>query len=339
MSRFKLGIVAAIAVVTLCLFVGCSADALMKTGKTLGKLGSAGFGTEGDEHVAGAADSVKGFIEGYEDCIIWDGSCKRNVDPNTGKETITGDLRRNPESKATMYNLLGDVISKIQKAKDSKADDSELRKAIETLYKDYDGEKKSYTGQTIEWFGHLNIKDILDTMPDIGNVITRVFPSGYDLTKVYSVNIPFPIQGSELATLISYLFDNMGSILSHYLGLSAKIKRAGGGGSNFKIEDLKYIQDGVKNHVNGRSDPTVGDKITFCILYDIVDSAITVLNRYVKLHPDEDQDHIFDDLNAGWILGNCSDELDRIMVELEAIAYIYDFNLDVAGLVGKILGN
>ena len=37
MSRFKLGIVAAIVVVALCLFVGCSADALMKTGKTLGK--------------------------------------------------------------------------------------------------------------------------------------------------------------------------------------------------------------------------------------------------------------------------------------------------------------
>ena len=336
MSRFKLGITAALLVLALCLFAGCSADALMNTGKTLGQLGSAGLGTGGDVTVAKAAETINGFIEAYEECLLWDGTCVRTIDEK-GAEKINGDLRRIANSDKIMFELLGNVLYDVQKAKDSKAADAELRKALDTLYKDYDGQKRSYKGYTADWFGHVNAKEIVNVLDSIPSMLLNYLPAGMDLALY---NLPFPVQGSEFLTLLSYAQDHLLSFISYANAIAAKIQRSGGGGeSKFKIKDLKYIPESIEKYVNGRKDVTVGDKIAFCFIYDLVQTALKVLDRYVEQHPEEDDNTMFDSLNAEWILGNCGAEIDRVMAELEVVAYIYDFNLDVAGLVGKILGN
>lgn len=337
MKRIIHGLAAIMALLAVLMLAGCSAETLMSTGESLSRLSSAGFGTGGDVYVSMATETIDGFIESYEDCILWDGSCTRTVNPETGEETVNGDLSRIPNSDKAMYELLGNVISDIQKTKDSKADDSELRKALDTLYKDYDGVKKSYKGQTIEWFGHVNLGEIINC---VQHSLVGMIPIGFDLSKYYPINLPFPVQGSDLSSLLTYARDNVMKILSYSVALVNKSKRGGGGGgeSKFKVEDLKYIPESIESYVSGRKDVTVGDKIAFCFIYDVLQTALNVLDRYVEQHPDEDADTRFDSLNATWILGNCDVEIDRLMAELDVIAYIYDFNLDVAGLVGKILG-
>ena len=339
MKRTIFGLAAIVVAVAVLMLAGCSAESLMNAGDRLGKLSSAGFGTGGDAYVTKATATINGFIENYEDNILWDGSCTRTVDQETGAETINGDLKRIANSDKAMNELLADVINCVQKARESKAADAELRKALDTLYKDYDGQKQSYKGQTIEWYGHVNVKDIIDSVHhSIVNMIAQV-AAGLDLTQYYAINLPFPVQGSDLSTLLSYVRDNILTIASHAYALANKIKRGGGGGeSKFDIKQLKYIPDSIEKYVNGRKDVTVGDKIAFCFLYDIVQTAIKVLDRYVEEHPDESDDTMFDSLTADWILGSCGAEVDKLMAELEVVSYIYDFNLDVAGLVGKILG-
>ena len=338
MKRTIFGLAAIVVAVVVLMLTGCSAESLMNAGDRLGKLSSAGFGTGGDVYVSKATATINGFIENYEDNILWDGSCTRTVNPETGAETINGDLKRIANSDKAMNELLTDVINCVQKARESKAADAELRNALNTLYKDYDGVKKSYKGQTIEWYGHVNVKDIIDSVHhSIVNMIAQ-FAAGLDLTQYYAINLPFPVQGSDLSTMFTFVRDNVLSIASHAYALANKIKRGGGGESKFDIKDLKYILDGIEKSVNGRKDVTVGDKISFCFLYDILQTALKVLDRYVEQHPDESDDTMFDSLTADWILGSCGAEVDKLMAELEVVSYIYDFNLDVAGLVGKILG-
>ncbi|MBQ2049199.1 MAG: hypothetical protein II493_02165, partial [Spirochaetales bacterium] len=75
------------------------------------------------------------------------------------------------------------------------------------------------------------------------------------------------------------------------------------------------------------------------MIYDIVDTTCNTLAKYVDQHKEETPETKFDSLNAEWILGNCSVEMDRIFSELQVIGYIYDTNIDVAGISGMLLGD
>ncbi|MBQ7281902.1 MAG: hypothetical protein IJR16_03915 [Spirochaetales bacterium] len=331
MSRFKLGMIAAFAVLALCLFAGCSADALMSTGKTLGKLGSAGFGTVGDEHVAGAASTVKGFVERYEDTLDWS-NVHRTVDPATGKEHFDDfiflQFKTGAEGIPAFTSLLSETVSSIIKAKQSGASDGALRAALDARY---DGNAK-------EWYSYRTLGPALDAS-GVGALLAMVPGASADAIK--NVKMPFLTNSGEYQILINRAINDIAmSHMADVMSLVAYIKTSGGGGeSKFKFQDLKYIPDRIDAYVKDRDYVTVGDKITSCMVLDLVNAAYDIFLRFIAEFPCDPEGKNFENLKAEWILGKCGAELDRVMADLEALAYIYDFNLDVAGLVGKILGN
>lgn len=79
-------------------------------------------------------------------------------------------------------------------------------------------------------------------------------------------------------------------------------------------------------------DPTVGDKLAFYIVYDLVDTTARVLEKYSQAFPGD-----YDHLTADWLFKNCVSELDRAMADLSAIGYIYDFGVDVSGIAASLI--
>ena len=75
------------------------------------------------------------------------------------------------------------------------------------------------------------------------------------------------------------------------------------------------------------------------MIYDVLDTVKTCLDKYVQTHPDEELFKEYADLTYKWVLANCGSQLDRVMADLTLLAYIYDIRLDVAGIVGGLLPN
>ena len=346
MSRFKMGMIAALMVLALCLFAGCSAETLMSAGEKLGSLSSTGFGKGGEKYVDAATASVEGFIEGYETLIDWDGwDGSRTVDPE-GQEHISGMIKIKDENREKYSALLWNTVKNILDAKASSASDTALRAALNTPYKDYDGVKKPYSAKAIGWYGYKDMKSVINGVTLGAGLLSMVIPAGYDITKVYAYNVPMPVQGLEMDLLIvkaseSVMKDVFKSDIFTLFQFITKIKEESGGGeeSKIKLQDLAYIPERIANYVGDRTEPSVGDKIAICLLYDVIDTGTKALVKYVDTHPEEKGSDKFDDLDINWILSNCGENLDRAISDIEAIAYIYDFNLDVAGLVGKVLGD
>ena len=330
MSRFKLGIVAAIVVVALCLFVGCSADALMKTGKTLGKLSSAGFGTVGDEHVASAAAYVRDFVDDYEGTLDWS-AVNRTVDEE-GKEHFSDfaflKFKTGPEGIPAFTNLMNQTVAEIIKAKESGASDDTLRAALDARYE----------GVSKDWTAYRVLGPALNAS-GIGTVLSLIPGSSTDSIK--NVKLPFPTNSGEYQIILNRALNDIAmNHLQDVLSMVTYFKgKSPGGESKFKIGELKYIPERISSYVGDRKYVTVGDKIAACMVIDIFNAAYDVYLRFLAEFPYDPDGKNYDNLKAEWILGKCGAELDRIMADLEVLSYIYDFNLDVAGLGGKILGN
>ena len=330
--------------IVVCILAGCSADALMGAGKTLGNLGNAGTGYGGNGHVAKATETVEGFIEKYESLLDWDrwkaeGGKETVVD---GKETVEGQLyiKSDEQSRKEYNDLISSLKDRIIAARESRASDETLKTALNTLYKDYDGVKKPYKGKTIEWLNHKDMKSVINVVPIISAIMGMVLPPGSEaLEKIYKYDSPFPIQGSEMCLLVSDVYQQVLTKMTGFLFdlMQAISKPSGGGGKPFPVSDLKYIIDNMSASVGDRKDVTVGDKIAMVMIVDIVDMACNALVKYAETHPGSGADR-FKDLNAEWILGNCGTELDRIYSELEVIGYIYDTNIDAGGIAGILLG-
>ena len=337
-------VVALLLAAVLCILAGCSADALMGTGKTMGKLSSAGTGHGGDRYVDEATSSVESFIERYESLLDWDRWAqeggKRSVSPE-GKETVEGQLflKSDEQTRNDFNALLGELIEKIIAAKESSASDESLKAALNTLYKDYDGVKKPYKGKAVEWYSHKGMKEVINVVPIISGIISMVVPSGSDaIEKLYAYDSPFPIQGSEMCFLISDAYQIFMMKMLPFLSDLIQVFTKPSSGGNLPVSNLKYMLDNMASSVGDRKDVTVGDKIVMCMVVDIVDMTLNGIVKYADEHTGSGAER-FDDLNTEWILANCGSELDRIYSELEVIGYIYDTNIDVGAITGMMLGD
>ena len=323
-----------VAALVLCFLAGCSADALMDTGKALGNLGHATIDKGGDELVNTAVQAVAGFIEEYESYIDYK-DVTRTVD-ESGKETIEGSLQVYPsENMEKITSMVDNLTATIIRAKESSSDDSALRAELDTPYSDYNGVKRSYKGQTIDWYCYKNLQGVANSSSTVGMLINMAAGFGANLTPILSFEIPLPIQVGEVLVPLTGVAPKMMAHLNFFKKIGE-----GGGSGKIKVDDFKYILDGMKKYVGGRTYETVGDKIAWCMVFELADSFANVLNRYLKAYPDEkDKDGIptYESLNAQFILGKCETELDRVMSCLEVLGYIYDFNIDAAGLAGKLL--
>lgn len=337
------------AAVLVCILAGCSADALMETGKNLGSLRYATADNGGDEIMKDAVKSVDGFIERYESLLDWDkwaaGDGKRYIN-DKGEEKVDGELtlRKDIDAWTEFSKLMEELTDNILAAKDTSSSDKELKAALNTLYKDYDGKTKKYKGHAVDWYSHRSMRQVINVVTTVSSITGVVLPTGSDtIEKLYAYDSPFPVQGSEICFIASEalytLLPKMGSYLMDFIQkVTTKPSGGGGegGGSSFNISDYKYILDNMSASVGNRKDATVGDKIVMCMVMDIVRMTVDGLTKYADTHPGSGAER-FDDLNAEWILGNCCGSLDRIYAELEVIGYIYDCNIDLAGIAGKLL--
>jgi hypothetical protein len=345
MKRRNIMILVLAAALTVCLLAGCSADALMGTGKALGNLRYATADKGGDTHVEDATRTVGGFVERYETLLDWDkwaaDGGKRYIDTE-GQEKVEGQLniKSDLESRKKYNDLLTELATNIIAAKESSSSDAALKAALNTLYKDYDGVKQTYKGKAIDWNNHTGMRQVINVVPTVSAVIGMVLPPGSEaITKLYAYSSPFPIQGSELCFIVSEVYQTVSTKMTSFLFdfITFVTQPSGGGGSKVKLEDFKYILDNISASVGDRKDVTVGDKITMCMLEDIINLTLDGLIRYANTHTEGSGADRFKDLNAEWVLANCSDSIDRIYAELEVIGYIYDCNIDLAGLAGKLL--
>ena len=348
MKKYRIVLAVAITAAALIL-AGCSADQLMDTGKALGHLSDAGTGHGGDKYVSRAAESVNGFIETYESLIDWDkwkNDGGERVVSEDGNELISGELllKSDEASRLAYAEMRDNLISSIIKASESRSSDVSLRAALNTSLRDYDGVRKPYRSRTVDWFGYKDFRQVINGNTWSSTLIGMVVPDGAQIDKIYVYEMPFFVQGSDVSMLLRTTMETvLNKVLSYdyatLISVVNKIKSGSGGGdSKFKVEELKYILDNMVKNVGDRKDPTVGDKIAMFLIYDIVDTACNSLVKYVNQHKEETAETKFDALNAEWILGNCSVELDRIFSELQVIGFIYDTNIDVAGISGMLLG-
>ena len=317
-------------VLVLALVAGCSADSIMSTGKAMGKIGNATIGGVGDKLADKATASVEGFIEKLEALLAFDGVERTGEGAD---EKISGLVSLAGGGFSDEYSkLMKDTVDSLLAANDSSSSDSRIRAALNTPYKDYDGVKKPYKGKTYDWSGHKAMKELINCSAIPTNMISMV--PGFDVTKLYVYNVPFPFHESDIIALITRAAN---TAISNF-ALVKKIMNGGGGGqSKFNISQLKYIPESIEAYVGNRIDPSVGDKLAFYIVYDLVDTTSLVLKKYREAYPSEESGKEYDNFTADWLLKNCGTELDRVMADLSAIGYIYDFGVDVSGIVASLI--
>ncbi len=325
------------------ILVGCSADQLSGAGSTLGQLRNAGTGHGGDSHVSTASEFVSSFVEEFESCLNLNMSYRKVKE--SGQEMIIGNVGIYPylETLIKLDILILDSSVDLVKVAECAADDSGLRTLLDTPYKDYDGVRKSYRCKTLDWYSYRKVGDFFQVSDMCSALVYTILGTDVDLRDLNSMTIPFPAQVSDVLVVLNKAFE-----MTKHTGLILKLLKNSGkdietdralSGKKVAI-DLSFLVDGIAAYVGDRKEPTVGDKITVCLLYDVIDQIIDCLDLYVELHPEEKDAmgmYTYASLTSGWILGNCSDELDRIMTDLEAVGYIYDFNIDVASVFSGLL--
>ena len=312
------------------ILVGCSADQLVSAGSTLGRLKNAGTGHGGDGYVQSATENVRDFVNVYESCVNYDWSVRKT--DASGKERVDGNIAVYPfeEVLARLDSTILVTASTLVRAAQGSSPDSGLRAALDTPY-------KSYQGRTVDWYCYKRLGDFFQVSDQAGAIATAILGTGVDMRRLNEAVVPFPMQVSDLLVIVNKAFD-----MTKHTGFLLKILKTnqGRGLEGARDIDLSFITEGIAAYVGGRMEMTVGDKITVCLLYDAIDLIIRSLDLYVEQHPEEKDAagfYTYASFTARWILENCGEDLDRLMTDIEAVGYIYDFNIDVAGLADALL--
>ena len=329
----------AFAIITLfsIILVGCNADQLVSTGRALGNLRNAGAGHGGDAAVRSASESVAGFVEEIETCVS---ILAIRMVRESGQEAILGNVTFCPSEELEQKRdyLIRSTAENLVKASESASSDSGLRELLDTPYRDYDGVKKSYRSKTIEWRSYRNLADFYKVSDIFSALFQILFGTAVDVRWISSHTLPFPAQVSDVLLVMNKVLD-MTKHSPILMMLLYGGGRAVGEGNGISL-DLGFITRGMAAYVGDRKEPTVGDKIAVCLFYDMMNRIIESLDLYVQLHPEEKDDMgmcTYISLTPAWILEYCSDNLDGIMTDLEALAYIYSFAMDTSGLVEGLM--
>ena len=274
MNRKAIALIATVLIV-LAVLVSCSPDALQASGENMGNMRKAGFGTAGEGLVNEAAEIVDGFIKTYENCFIWeeelyaDGKAKQAA-------FKSGD---DGNGEKDMIKLAASVVKAVQKATEAGASDKALRYALSAEYKGVTLKKPDSDDGTTYWkFGNLlensvlgsNLLMTLKLLPLMDPTI-QLDPAVIDKIKDYDV--PIPLQSYDIGPLLM----KAGNLALNNTKLITYIKEHSQEGSSFDVSSLAYITEGIAANTGNRTYQTVGDKITACLLYDIVDVFDTIL--------------------------------------------------------------
>ena len=329
----KAVVLIATALIVLAILTGCSPDALQKSGESMGNMGKAGLGTAGESLVNEAAELVDGFIKAYEDCFVWE---EELYDEGKAKAAAfkTGD---NINGEKDMIDLAASVVKAVQKATETGASDKALRDALSAKYKGITLQKSdSEDGTTYRTFGELLENSVLGSnLLDLLMILPMMSPDiQLDATvidKIKDYDVPIPLQAYDIGPILM----KAANLALSNTKLITYIKEHSQESASFDVSSLAYITEGMAANTGNRTYQTVGDKVTICLLYDIVDVFDKILASYKTTHTIENSSDInYEELGFEWVLKNCSNQIDRAIADLNTIAYINGIHIDAAGLIG-----
>jgi uncharacterized membrane protein YgcG len=311
-----------------------------------------------------------------------------SVDPSlfSGKTFVLKSTKNTDDfdGDPRLIALTKALVTDIQKAKATGLSDKPIRAVLDSRYEGYaySGYEayRKFGGILDSWKEMSELLENLDVLLDWVNIINMLAESPViesTTAKVRSIidatrefDMVIPVQTHDVFMIVDKVKD---IVFNHYeLGLRIALEKlddaleegggqSGGGGqssggsqgggssSKFNINDLRYIYDGIVAYVGGRTYQTLGDKISICLIYDVLDAAKSILDTYRENNPDdfpEAEESKEDDeaykrwyshLDYKWVLTNCESDLDRVISDLTMITYIYDIRIDIPGLVSGVL--
>lgn len=344
MKEKRIGIVI-LALALLAFVVSCSADDLQKTGESMGSIGKAGMGTAGENLVSDAVETVEAFVANYEFCfryydplyVIED---ERERAQSMPVKTESGD---GYDGEKGLINLSASIVSAIGKATQTSTSDKALRDA---LAKPYPETGKTYGRPVFRKFGDalngsLTGSGIIDAIAFFATLDGIQLPEGL-MENISNCIVPIPIQAYDTLPIL----DKSLSLASHIIMLVQYNKEhpqptppSPSEGGSVDTNLLLAIPESIAAHTGDRTYQTVGDKITYALLYDVVISADDIFSKYEETHKDENDDVDYSEFGFKWIMANCGALLDRVVADITTIGYINGTHIDAAGIIGSYVSS
>ena len=316
--------------VLIAILAGCSADALVKNSQAMESMKNAGMGTAGEAVVDQAVSEVNSFISGSEECMKWpeqviteDGKGEMNILKTEESDGFAGE--------ENYIAVVRAAVSAINKAAETGTSDSRLREALSAPYPETG---KTHEGQVFRKFG-----DALDNSAGFTGALDAIpflLPDpekGMEVVdSIKNYEVPIPIQCFDIIPILMKAMSRLDKIIDI---VEYKPENPPAEKPKFDASQLEALPGQIAANTGERTYQTVGDKISVGILYDIVDAADKSLGRFNEANTGEDSKVNYGNFSFDWVLKNCSDQIDRIVSDLNAIAYINGIHIDAAGIIGS----
>lgn len=340
----KKSIIVLCAVLILALVIGCSADSIASFGKSLGKLSDATLVPRNPYYVNQATANVKAFIEESEKAFYWQDS----VDI----EQYDGLLKFKDGMKDHYLDTVQETVNLILSARDSSANDKALRDALNSKYKGLSYGKAE---------PHKILYDGLVREPTIGGLLVQLEDPALNLVmllhffgidadkdqvdsikqgveKLHSTAMPMPLQACDYNLIIGLIIqsEQLKSIFDIIKAISTPDP---GEKPKIDMSVLTKFQNDMKASAGDRDYQTVGDKVFVGIVYSVMDELLFLNDLFVNNPEYKDpEDHpnykLFFDFVFETEAAKAS--MDKILTYFDALSYVYNAKLDIAGLVSGV---
>lgn len=343
----KKSMILVIALIVLAVLAGCNADQISGFGKNMEKLGDAGLGSRRSGPMNEATENVKTFVENSEKCFNW----PDNIEFDGPKDVSAASVAFVDGTGAKFRETVETTINKLLAAKDSSAGSKDLRAVLNS----------KYDGITKEAQTEKNVYKIMKRSPN-GMASLMVTAVGDDsghfnpafarqklqmmglgekaveaLINVLKKDLPMPISTYDDFLIFNLITEKFMDLLNVYRTISSG---SGGSGKKIDLTALATFQEDIAKSVGSRDYETVGDRMTFDILYYMIYSLSEVNEKYKasETYAHLDDDHKYDEF-FDFILNDADGIVffDKVLNCLDAISYIYDVKLDIASLVSGLV--
>ena len=333
----------------LALAISCSPDQLMDTGKALGGLEDVGLGSRKSKPVADATENVKAYISEIEKAYSWPDPL---VLPSPEGEK---DPTATVNDKALFISTVDKTVNLLLDAKNSNGNAKVLREALNAKYegktKDAFSSRSVYAGLKKDVFMGGLLKSIEDLLADEDQrknmvlVLAMLGLKGFTIDSVVTgidtvkkLDTPIPLQSYDYSIILNATV--LGQVKSIQEVMKTVSSGSGSGGKKIDPAILTNFMTDIKNSVGKRTTQTVGDKIFIGIAYSLVNKVYDintayVASRYYAESPEGSKYDLFFDYVLSAPEGKAL--FDSVLNYLDAISYIYDVKLDIAGLVAGMV--
>ena len=345
----KKSIIVLCAVLILALLIGCSADSIVGLGRKLGKLSDATLVPRNPYYVEKATENVEAFIEESEKALSWKPSF--DAEKYDGSVEFKGETSEaKSESKQLYLNAIDETVNVLLSARDSSANDKALRAALDAKYEGLtfgksQARKNLFNGLVREehvGYPLAAIKQHLETPESRQNLVMILAFWGVKVNKdqlesvsqgvkkLEDTNLPMPLQSCDYCLICGMLFEQLKSVITIVKNISKPVP-----GDKPKLDMSVFVnfQEDIKASVKDRDYQTVGDKIAVGIIFSVMNEMVDVAKDFEEHCPDPenpDYDLFFDFVMAD---PGAKASLDKVLSYFDALSYVYNAKLDIAGLV------